>query len=90
MGLSPEVTSEAKSRGTTSEEEEGEEEEDWWRRATMAMVEEAAGRRALAFVEAAMTPEADLFQALLKLASILGCLVVFLIRLVREVKVIRG
>lgn len=72
-----------------SEKEEADE-EDWWRRATMAMVEEAAGRRALAFVEVAMTPEADLLQALLRVASILGCLVVFLIRLVREVKVIRG
>lgn len=72
-----------------SEEEEGED-EDWWRRVTMAMVEEAAGLRALALVEEAMTPEADLLQTLLRVASILGCLVVFLIRVVRGVKVIRG
>ena len=56
----------------------------------MAIVEDAAGRRALALVEAAMTPEVDLFQALLRVASILGRLVVFLIRMVREMKVLRG
>lgn len=71
MGLSPDVTMEAKSRDIMSEEEEGEEEEedDWWRRATMAIVEEAAGRKAVAFVEAAMTPEADLLQVLLRVES---------------------
>jgi hypothetical protein len=69
MGLSPDVTMEAKFRGIMSEEEGEEEEEDWWRRATMAIVEEAAGRKAVAFVEAAKTPEADLFQALLRVAS---------------------